>query len=516
MKMTSELDTLEARGLIQVAAFRPELEYLFRHWLVQDAAYGSLLKQERRQLHRLVGETLETLYPERRNEMAGILAMHFEQAGDADKAIEYLIEEGRYALARAALNEAFQAFDRASRLLPDESIDATDETTRKRVEVAILRAEAGMTFRPTDEQVADLEAVVASAERLADLELVARVHLFLVLARIEGGQAAHDPAVQGSLDRLTEIGTLLDDPSLAALPLAMVAMGKIFTGPIGEGVEALERAVPLMEKRRDFIGAAFSRGWLAMGYAWMGDFERAAEASRRASEEAAGGDLIAKLDAQLADAIVRSSQGDLDAAEPLATACVRQAEDTGAVACAVASSWVLGDVRQRQHRFADARTALELGLDLAAGADPGMFGTTLRAWLYANPDRLADAEPGAEEWEALLSLARQRKSGLGEAGILWKRAQAAVARQRWDEADADFAASARLVEENGARPNLARVLRGWGEALREAGRTGEAEQKLHSALALFDEMGLAREAAEVRAELDGTQPSANGSASSSA
>ena len=130
-----------------------------------------------------------------------------------------------------------------------------------------------MTFRPTAEQVADLEAVMTSAERLADLELVARVHLYLVLARIEGGQAAHDPAVRRSLDRLTEIGTLLDDPSLAALPLAMVAMGKIFTGPIGEGVEALERAIPLMEKRRDFIGAAFSRGWLAMGYAWMGDFE---------------------------------------------------------------------------------------------------------------------------------------------------------------------------------------------------------------------------------------------------
>jgi tetratricopeptide (TPR) repeat protein len=116
----------------------------------------------------------------------------------------------------------------------------------------------------------------------------------------------------------------------------------------------------------------------------------------------------------------------------------------------------------------------------------------------------------------MLSLARQRKSGLGEAGILWKRAQAAVSRQRWEEADADFASSARLDEENGARPNLARVLRGWGEALREAGRAVEAEEKLRSALALFEEMGLAREAAEVRAELDGAQPSANGSASSSA
>jgi tetratricopeptide (TPR) repeat protein len=523
--LTSELDTLEAKGLIQVAAYRPELEYLFRHWLVQDAAYGSLLKQERRQLHRLVGETLEVLYPERRAEMAGILAMHFEQAGDDARAVEYLIAAGRYALDRAALNEAFEAFDRADHLLPELATGPAEERearARQRVEVAVLRAQAGMTFRPTEAQVADLETIVGVAEGLGDRELLAQILLHIALARISGGQAASDPAVRRSLDRLTEIGEDLDDPSLAALPLAMVAMGKIFTGPIGEGVEALERAIPLMERRRDFIGAAFSRGWLAMGYAWMGEFEKAAEASRQAYEEAAGGDLIAKLDAQLADSIVRSSRGDLEAAEPLARMCVEQAEETGAVACAVASSWVLGDVQQRQRRFSDARSALELGLELAPGTDIAMWGTTLRAWLYANPDRLAESEAGQEDWEELLRLARARKSGLGEASILWKRAQAAASRGRWEEADADFAASAELLERNDARPNLARVLRGWGEALRAAGRESEAEEKLRSALGRLEAMGLARESGEVRAELEGqdprvgSQPSANGSASSSA
>jgi hypothetical protein len=279
----------------------------------------------------------------------------------------------------------------------------------------------------------------------------------MALARIEGGQAAGDPAVRRSLDRLTEIGEVLDDPSLAALPMAMVAMSRIFTGPIGEGVEALERAIPLMEKRRDFIGAAFARGWLAMGHAWMGDFDRAEAAARQASREAEGGDLIARLDAKLAESIVRSSRGDLDAAEPLARDCVEQSEESGAVACAVASSWVLGEVRQRQRRFADARAALELGLELASGADPGMFGATLRAWLYANPERLAESEPEALDWEEMLRVARQRRSGLGEAAILWKRAEAAVLQRRWEDADADFAASVRLHEENGARPNLRRM-----------------------------------------------------------
>jgi len=484
--MDTRLDTLEAKGLIQVAAYRPELEYLFRHWLVQDAAYGSLLKQERRQLHRLVGETLESLYPERRHEMAGILAMHFEQAGDSGKAIGYLIADGRYALDRAALNEAFMAFDRAMRLLPDEADDESDDLRRRRVEIAILRAQAGMTFRPTDEQVADLESVVPSAERLADLELVAQIHLHLALARIEGGQAASDPAVRRSL---------------AALPLAMMAMGKIFTGPLREGVEALERAIPLMEKRRDFIGAAFSRGWLAIGYASLGEFDRAEEAARAAAQEAASGDLIARLDAQIAEAMVRSARGELDEAAPLAMSCVQQAEDTGAIACAVASAWVLGDVRQRQQRFTDAREALQLGLDLAPGSDAAMWGPTLRAWLYANADRLSDPEPGTADWDEMLRIARGRQSGMGEAAILWKRAEAASSRRRWEMADADYGASAALYEQQGARPNLARVLRGWGDGLHLVGRGADGDGKLRQALTLFEEMGLAREGAEVRASL---------------
>ena len=45
-----QLDTLEAKGLIRLATIDPELEYLFRHALVQDAAYESLLKQERRSI----------------------------------------------------------------------------------------------------------------------------------------------------------------------------------------------------------------------------------------------------------------------------------------------------------------------------------------------------------------------------------------------------------------------------------------------------------------------------------
>ena len=62
MTLLAQLGLLESAGLIQLAAAQPELEYLFRHVLVKDAAYYSLVKGDRRQLHRAVAETLEQLY----------------------------------------------------------------------------------------------------------------------------------------------------------------------------------------------------------------------------------------------------------------------------------------------------------------------------------------------------------------------------------------------------------------------------------------------------------------------
>jgi predicted ATPase len=80
MTLISQLNALESSGLIRLAAAQPELEYLFRHALIQDAAYYSLLKQDRKQLHLAAGEALEYLYPDHRDELAATLAYHFEKA----------------------------------------------------------------------------------------------------------------------------------------------------------------------------------------------------------------------------------------------------------------------------------------------------------------------------------------------------------------------------------------------------------------------------------------------------
>jgi tetratricopeptide (TPR) repeat protein len=472
---------------------------------VQDAAYGSLLKQERRELHRVVGETIEQLYAEHGGELAGILAMHFELAGDVRKAVDYLVADGTYALERNALREAYSAFDRARTLLPERSAGEDEWTTRRRVEVEIGRTRAMFTFMDPEETWASLDSVVDDAERLGDLELIAQVHLYLALIEIDTGRPATDPAIQRSLRRVTEIGDQLHDPSLGALPLALAGLNKVFLGPVAEGVAALENAIPLMERRRDFIGAAFSRGWLAIGYAELGEFDKADVAERHATEEAARGDLIAQLDAQIAQAMVRSLRGDLDAALPIAQECVEKSQETGATACAVVSTWVLGDVYQRQGRFDDARDVLQLGHDMAPALGPSgnMWRPTLIAWLGSAQVMSGLSDPDDARWQQALTDARAINNRPGEAGILWKRAEVHARRGRHAEALADFAAAAAILEEQGMRPNFARVLRGWGETLRASGDPEQADAKLRQALELFDTMGLEKEVQATRLMIGG-------------
>jgi serine phosphatase RsbU (regulator of sigma subunit) len=116
MNLFNNLGTLESAGLIQVAKLEPDLEYLFRHSLVQDAAYASLLESDRKRLHLAVGNAIESLYPDRKRQLAAILGYHFVEAGLGERALDYFILAGDEALAVYANEEAEIQYKRALEL----------------------------------------------------------------------------------------------------------------------------------------------------------------------------------------------------------------------------------------------------------------------------------------------------------------------------------------------------------------------------------------------------------------
>ena len=508
MTTNTRVDVLEAKGLIRLASIRPELEYLFRHGLVQDAAYASLLKQERRELHGRVCAALEQLYPDRAGELAPVLAMHYEQAGDTERAIDYYAAGAKHALEQYAIQEAFAAYDRAANLIAQEeaapaavelAADEIDRRRRRRIEIELGRADAGYSFRSPEDTFDALERIVEPAEQLGDLELIGRVHTLIALGRLQNGESATEPIVKRSLDRIAEVGESIGDPSLRAVPLALLGLSHVFGGYVREGVVELEEALPFMEGRQDTVGPAFARGALAIGYANLGEFRKADAAAAQATALAGKSDLIAQLDALIAESWVRSMEGDLEGAVPLARQCVQQSEQTGATACMVASSWILGDAFHRQGKYAEARDVLKHGSNVSAVVDRKVWRPTLVAWLGSTQAALGAADEG--EWEEALGMARSIGNRVGEAGILAKRAEAFVSRGEIDAARPDAEAAIDITTELGLRPHLARVERAWGEALRGAGEATEGDPHLQKAASLFAELGLTAEENAVRAEL---------------
>ncbi len=77
VELDRQLNTLQRVDLIREAARVPELEYMFRHELIRDAAYSSILRRRRREFHSRVGKAIEELFPDRLEEEAHRLAYHF-------------------------------------------------------------------------------------------------------------------------------------------------------------------------------------------------------------------------------------------------------------------------------------------------------------------------------------------------------------------------------------------------------------------------------------------------------
>lgn len=103
-QLSQSLETLKVLELIQQIRVVPEMEYMFKHVITQEVTYETLLHQQRKELHGLVGQAIEELYQDRVEEQVDILHHHFRQAENWSKAVQY----GRLAANRAYKLSQFQ------------------------------------------------------------------------------------------------------------------------------------------------------------------------------------------------------------------------------------------------------------------------------------------------------------------------------------------------------------------------------------------------------------------------
>jgi class 3 adenylate cyclase/tetratricopeptide (TPR) repeat protein len=139
-QLEAGLRTLTEAGLVYRRGMPPDASYTFKHALVQDAAYDSLLKSKRQQLHAQLAQVLEVYFTDRVANEPELLAHHYTQAGNLATAIPRWREAGGLAVERVALQEAVAHFQRGLALIeqlpPSSERDGLELTIREPLNAA--------------------------------------------------------------------------------------------------------------------------------------------------------------------------------------------------------------------------------------------------------------------------------------------------------------------------------------------------------------------------------------------
>jgi hypothetical protein len=134
-ELASALDRLIASGLLFRQGVPPHATYLFKHALVQDAAYGTLLREPRRALHAHIAATLESDFAEIAQNQPEVLARHCTEANLIEKAVGLWGKAGQRSLERSALVEAVEQFKHA--LAQVASLPTTPALRREQIKLQV-------------------------------------------------------------------------------------------------------------------------------------------------------------------------------------------------------------------------------------------------------------------------------------------------------------------------------------------------------------------------------------------
>ncbi len=283
MTLPAHLATLESSGLLRLAQSEPELEYLFRHALVQDAAYSSLLRADRKPLHHLTGLTLESAYPDRLTELAPVLARHFELGGDLPRALHYFTLAGDEAARLYANIEAIAHYTQAIALI--KNLITNYQLPFSSAALAHLYLSLGLALELNSQLEAAFNCYVELGE-LAHTRADQRLELDSLLARAKLHSAPtikFDAAqAEANLTRAQAIAHALADHAAEADIYWNLLLLKKNTNDLGQALAYAERGLAIarqhdLRERRAFIlndlGGVYSN-------------QNQLEASRQALEEA--------------------------------------------------------------------------------------------------------------------------------------------------------------------------------------------------------------------------------------
>jgi predicted ATPase/class 3 adenylate cyclase len=266
------LHQLVAAELMFQRGFLPDATYQFKHALVQDAAYVSLVRTRRQQLHGAIAHALEQQFPDSVETEPETLAHHFTEAGLTDRAIEYWRKAGERSFGRPAYVEAIKQLTKGlelTRSLPPSS-------TRDRRELGLLIILSQAVSNSKGWTASESLEIASRARDLLTGSGASREHVlaFWGLFRYHYGRAEHRTAHEVAQQFLT-IAKRFDHPIPQALATAQIGLTQFYMGNLVEAQHRAEQSLQLLGTDRPtaedihirvISAASLSRTQLLLGY----------------------------------------------------------------------------------------------------------------------------------------------------------------------------------------------------------------------------------------------------------
>jgi tetratricopeptide (TPR) repeat protein len=224
--LASQLAQCQAAELIRRAQAEPELEYWFRHALVQEAAYESLLKSARAELHGKVAAAIEESAMDRREASAAVLALHYERAGLDAKAFPYAVMAANRARNTYAHREAVAFYDMALAMTERAGDPAMAREARM---IYVHRGRVLEVAGDHPGAEANYRAMLDSARRSGDMAMQAEALNHLVTVQIVGGGLA--PDLSHNLEEAATLAHQSGEPILEGRALWNMGLHNRFRDP---------------------------------------------------------------------------------------------------------------------------------------------------------------------------------------------------------------------------------------------------------------------------------------------
>lgn len=474
----------------------PDAAYAFKHALVQDAAYESLLRTRRRAIHAAILAALEADYQGNLGELVEVLAYHAQRAELWDKAVRYLRQSGGKAYAHSAGRESRAYYEQALSIL--ETLPQNESTLEQAFEIRLeLRPVLNQLGEPR-RMLDRLREAESLAERLNDNRRRGQVCALVTIAHSQLGEL--DEALEFGT-RALKIAVDLGDLKLRILATTYLELVHYYRGeyePVIKLATGNLEALPV-NWVHEFLGASappsvYDRSWLIQSLAQIGKFEDAARYETECLQVAEATHHPFSIgQAHRAAVMLHLLRGDWARARALSEQWIETAREGNVIIqlpWAIASSaWVLAQLGDASAALDRAREGEQL-LERQAAREL----VVTRGWDYHALGRAC-----------LLVGQLDEARRLGDRGVECSPHQPGYAAygfcllgdvathpDRFDAEDGEeqYSKALTLAELKGMRPLVAHCQLGLGKIHRGVGKHQAAEEHFNIATAAYREMDM--------------------------